>query len=162
MGALEIVDAGIDVAALQLLLVGVGDRVDEIVQAPPGGSQTIEQDIQARGIGHVGRQDQLGAELLGQGPHTFEQGLALIGDRHLGTLRMQRLGDPPGEGAVVGNAHDQASLALHERLRIGHRGGLRGTGPGRRRILVATPCPRKGLDDGVRLFAVLVAPATRC
>ena len=46
------------------------------------------------------------------GPHALLQRLALIGEGELGALRRQRLGDPPGERAVVGEAHDQPALAL--------------------------------------------------
>ena len=40
--------------------------------------------------------------------------LALIGESELGALLAERLGDAPGERAVVGEAHDQAALSLHQ------------------------------------------------
>ena len=57
---------------------------------------------------------------------------ALVGEGHLGARGMQRLGDAPGDRAVVGHAHDQAALAGHQLGDVGQVDGLgRRVGSGR-------------------------------
>ena len=58
--------------------------------------------------------------LIGQRLHPLEQRLALIGEGKLGALAAARLRDAPGDGAVVGDAHDQAALARHKPAPIAH------------------------------------------
>ncbi len=41
------------------------------------------------------------------------ENIALIGKGQFGARLVQDLGHAPGDGAVIGNAHDQAALALH-------------------------------------------------
>ena len=62
---------------------------------------------------------------------------ALVGEGQLGAGAMQRLGDAPGDRALVGHAHDQAALAGHQ---LGHGGQRDGLG-----------------DDGRRAPAMLAA-----
>ena len=53
--------------------------------------------------------DEMGAEFLGQRTNPlFERG-PLKSERELGTGRGGRLGDSPGDRAVVGNSHDEAA-----------------------------------------------------
>ena len=64
------------------------------------------------GIGHVAMAGDMRAELGGERLDPLLEGIALIGERELGALRGAGLGDAPGDRAVVGDAHDEAALAL--------------------------------------------------
>ena len=48
------------------------------------------------------------------GSTRFFKRVALVGERELGARRARGRGDPPGERAVVGDAHDEAALAAHD------------------------------------------------
>ena len=56
------------------------------------------------------------AERLRQRLDPLAQRLALIGEGQLGALRRQRLGNAPGNRMIIGDAHDQPALALHQVL----------------------------------------------
>ena len=60
------------------------------------------------------RVEPLAAELLGERLDALLQGVALIGQSDGGALRLARLGDTPGNRAVVGHPQDHATLALHQ------------------------------------------------
>ena len=49
-----------------------------------------------------------------QRAHPLLEGVALIGEGQLGAGLVERLGDAPGDGPVIGDAHDEAAFALHE------------------------------------------------
>jgi len=49
------------------------------------------------------------------------QGIALVRKRNLAALSVNGLGNTPGDGAVVGNAHDEAALARHQSGRLNHK-----------------------------------------
>ena len=55
-----------------------------------------------------------GLQRLDQRHHALLEQIALIGEGQFGAGLVQRLGDAPGDGAVVGHAHDQAAFAFHE------------------------------------------------
>ena len=59
-------------------------------------------------------QRQRGAQLLSQRLNALFKGTGLKGQGKLCTLLAQFLGDPIGDGMVVGDAHHQAALALHK------------------------------------------------
>src|SRR5215510_13062202 len=48
------------------------------------------------------------------------EGIALIGESQLGPVAGQHAGDPPRDRTVVGNAHDEATLACHQRPGLSH------------------------------------------
>ena len=54
------------------------------------------------------------AKLLGQRADPFLECVALIGERQLGARIGAGLGDAPGDGLVIGKAHDQAALSRHQ------------------------------------------------
>lgn len=58
--------------------------------------------------------EQDAAKLGRQRLDAFLQRIPLPGQRDLGTRRMARLGDAPGDGPVVGDAEDHPALALHQ------------------------------------------------
>ena len=109
----EVLLAGVDVAAVELVLVGEGDGVHEEVELAPGASQLGEDRVHRGRVGDVAGHDELGAELGGERPHALFQRLSLVGERDLGALRRGGLGDAPGDRAVVRHAHDEALLASH-------------------------------------------------
>ena len=117
MALREVLFRRIDVAAVEFVLVGEGDGVDEEVEAAPGLGEFVEHGIHRRRIGHVAGQDDLGAEFGGQRLDPLLQRVALIGKRDLGALRRARLGDTPGDRTIVGDAHDQPAFAGHQRAR---------------------------------------------
>ena len=55
-----------------------------------------------------------GLQRFDQRHHALAEQIALIGKGQLRACFMQRLGDAPGDGMLVGHAHDQAAFALHE------------------------------------------------
>ena len=131
--ALEVGLGGVDVAALQLLLVGKGDGVHDEVDLAPLLLQAGEQPVEALLALDVGLLDDLRAQLLDHRQHALAEGRALVGEGHLGAGGVQRLRDAPGDRAIVGDAHDQAALALHQprdgrKSRCLRGGGGRGRG----------------------------------
>ena len=109
----EIASAGVGIAPGQLGLVGIGDGMDQEVDRAPGVLQLAEDGIQAVGALDVGIHDMGGTQALGQRAHPALEGVALIGEGHLGPLHAQRLRNAPGDGVAVGHPHDQAALAVH-------------------------------------------------
>ena len=55
-----------------------------------------------------------GFERLDQRQDALLEHIALIGKGQFRARVMQRLGDAPGDGMLVGDAHDQAFLAFHK------------------------------------------------
>src|SRR5476651_292484 len=138
-GELEIVGRGVEVFALELVLVGEGDGMDQEVEAAPLLLDLGEGGIDAGSIGDVARQDQLAADLLGQRPHPFLQRFTLKGEGELGAMFVARFGDSPGDRAMIGHAHDQAFFPGHY-LCSSHRLVLAGWG-GRDKMAVVEGRP---------------------
>lgn len=65
-------------------------------------------------LGDVAIDQRSRIERLDEGRHALLEALTLIGESELRTGFMERAGDAPGDGAIVGHAHDEAALALHE------------------------------------------------
>ncbi|MNL23427.1 hypothetical protein D3C87_1448160 [compost metagenome] len=63
------------------------------------------------------------------------QCIALIGQRNFAALGMNRLGDPPCDRTVVRDAHDDATLALHQTRCLSH---------------ALSPILNAGIDNGRR------------
>ena len=72
----------------------------------------VERRVEVGHVGDVAIDQEVGAQLLGERAHPLLQRLALIGESELGALRRAAPWRSPGERAVVGEAHDQAALAL--------------------------------------------------
>ena len=53
-------------------------------------------------------------ELRGQRPDALLERFALVRERQLGAVLAQLLRDAPGERHLVGEAHDQAALPIHD------------------------------------------------
>src|SRR5262249_9383128 len=65
-------------------------------------------------------QDEVAADALGKRLHAFAQRVPLEGEGKLGAMRMHELGNPPGERALVGHSHDEASLPRHQARAFRH------------------------------------------
>ena len=69
----------------------------------------------------------------GQADQKFEtlkaiaEGITLIGEGQFGALSGQLLGDAPGYGILVGDAHDKTALAFHQLA--GRENGIRHLDP---------------------------------
>ena len=81
---------------------------------PQASAKRLEHRLDASLVGHVARQNELGADLGGKGLDALLDGVALIGERDLRALVAAGLGDAPGDGAVVGDAEHDAALARHQ------------------------------------------------
>src|SRR5215813_2437306 len=72
--------------------------------------------IDACNVLDIARQDDVETERRDQRFEPLGLRLALIGEGKLGALRRNRLGDAPGNRMIIGNAHDQSTLAFHQIL----------------------------------------------
>src|SRR6185437_2814429 len=116
----EILALGIDIAAPELARIGEADGVDGEVEPPPALVDGGKEAIEALFVGDIAIAHEVAADLLGERPHALAIGIALIRESEFRAMRRDQLGDAPGERALIGNAHDQAALSLHERLGFRH------------------------------------------
>jgi hypothetical protein len=100
--------------------VGERYRVHHEIEAAPARRDLIEDGVDGRRVGDVAMASDDSTDFLGQGLDPLLQRIALIGKRQLGALRPAGLGDPPGDRAVVGDPHHQATFAAHETGRFHH------------------------------------------
>jgi len=110
----EVFAAGIDVTAAQFGLVGKADGVDDEIHLSPTLLKIAEQRINRGGVADVAGQDDIGAQLFGQGADALFQRLALVGKGQIGPGVGQCLGDSPCDRFIVGEAHDQPALSRHQ------------------------------------------------
>ncbi len=110
----EIVLRGVDVTAVELVLVGKRHRMDQEVDRAPGGLHGGEHLVDGLWLGDIAMTDDDAADLLGQRLDALLEHLALIGEGKRGAVTMASFGDAPGQRAVVCDPHDQAALAAHE------------------------------------------------
>src|SRR6516165_12660887 len=95
---------------------------DEIDFTPPL-AQHVEGGIDGGGIGDVAMTEQFTVELLRQRLDALFERIALPGQRNLRACRAARLGNSPGDRAVVGNAENHPALALHQSRILRHWSG---------------------------------------
>ena len=88
----------------------MGDEIDAAPQALRFGENAVE----GGGLGDVAMAEHGRVELGGQGLDPPLEGVALIGQGQFGAVGAGRLGDAPGDGAVVGDAEDEPALAGEE------------------------------------------------
>src|SRR5690606_36851777 len=118
----KVLAGGVGIPALELILVGERDRVNQEVQASPLLFDRLEHGVEAGGVSHVAGEHEVGAERLCQRRNALLQRFTLIGESQLRPVVREGSRDPPGEGALVRHSHDEALLAGHQRLRFCHRG----------------------------------------
>ena len=81
--------------------------------------QVVEHLVDGAFIHDITGQQNLGIQFRGEWLDPALEGIALIGKGKLGPGTMQGLGDAPGDGAIIGNAHDQTAFAGQKRLGSG-------------------------------------------
>ncbi len=115
-GAHEVRPRGVGVAALELVLVGIGDGVDEEIDAAPRLADGREHLVDRSDVLDVARQHHLRADQLGERLHAPAERVALIGEGELGAVRRERARDAPRDRVIVRNPHHEAALALHQHV----------------------------------------------
>ena len=113
-GADEVFARRIRVTALEFFLVGIGDRVDQEIHRAPVGFDLVKHGVDRGDVLDVAWHQKRRSGLLGERLHALEQRVALIGEGELGAMRVQRLGDAPGDRVVVGDPHDQPAFSFHQ------------------------------------------------
>jgi hypothetical protein len=84
------------------------------VQAAELTLHRFRQRIEVRVAGHVAGQDERSVQARGQLAHILLETLALVGHGQPCPLARDRLGDAPGQRALVGDAEDETVLAFEE------------------------------------------------
>src|SRR5215212_6360589 len=96
-----------------------------------------EDSVHRPQIFDVTGEHEVGAERGSERLYTFAERLSLIRECERGAMRRKPLRDAPGNRVIIGDAHDQPALALHQllhpRLLAPGRGG--GSGEGQSRAL---------------------------
>ena len=110
----KIVGGGFEIAAVELILVGEGDRMHDEIDLAPLLLQHVERRIDGGGVGDVAMTEQEAVQLLCQRLDPLLQRVALPGQRDLGARRVACLGDTPGDRTVIGNAEHDPALAMHQ------------------------------------------------
>lgn len=88
--------------------------MDDEIDLAPLGLGGVKHRINGGGIGDVTVAEQSGAEFGSQRLDALLQRIALIGECDFGALGLARLGDAPGDGAIVGDTQNDTTLALHQ------------------------------------------------
>jgi hypothetical protein len=100
-------------------LVGEGDGVNEKIERAPGARDRGEHGVDRGNVLDIARQHQVGVHRRGERLDALGQGLALKREGELGAVLGEHLGNAPGNGMIVGDPHDQATLAVHQALHAG-------------------------------------------
>ena len=108
---MEAAPGGVVEPALEIVAVGKRHRMDEEVETAPVLAHRVEGRADVLVRLDVARQDQLGPYGCGQRTDPLLECLPDVGEAQLGPFAMRRLRDAPGDAALVGHTHDQASTA---------------------------------------------------
>src|SRR5258708_7469277 len=106
----------IDVAALELFLVGEGYGVDDEVERAPFALERGEHGRERTLTGYVAVQDGSRLKRLDEWYDAFFEHFTLVGKRKFRSGSMQAFRHAPGDGAVVGDTHDKAALSRQETI----------------------------------------------
>ena len=110
----EPVARGVDEAALQVLPLGEGEGVDEDVERVVRLAPAREDPLDLLVGLDVARLDEGRPDRLGQRPDALLDQALDRREADLGALGVERLGDPPGDRVVVGDAEDERRLAVEQ------------------------------------------------
>ena len=110
---LEVITAGVDKPPRQLGLVGKGNGMHHEIERAPAILQGLKGEVHAGIVSHIHINHDVRANRLRQRFQPLAESLALVGKGQFGAGLGHRLGDPPGDRAFVGHAHDQPAFALH-------------------------------------------------
>ena len=86
----------------------------EKVETAPFGAQGLEHGVDTGNVLDIARQHGVDLELIRKRLDALAQRFALIGEGKLGALGPEGLGNTPGDGVIIGNAHDQTAFSLHQ------------------------------------------------
>src|SRR5882724_3731956 len=117
----EVLAAGIDVLALELVLVREGDGVDDEVHAAPAFGDGGEYGVDAGIVGDIAGNHEVDADRFRQGHDPLAECLALVGEGQFGAVGGGGARDTPGDRPFVGDAHDEAALASHQPALLTHQ-----------------------------------------
>ena len=107
-------------AAAEGVLGREGDRVDEEVEPAPVGGDAVEDRFELAVRHHVHRQEDRRLDLARERLDVRLGLVVEVGDRELGAEGAEGAGAAPGDRLVVGDADDQALLAVEQlRLHVG-------------------------------------------
>jgi hypothetical protein len=113
----EVFQRRINGAAFKLVFVRKGNRMNHKVNLAPFFAQFLKAGFDRSGIGYVAfNQRRRERKFFRQRDDPFFQSFVLIGNGDLRTLRIKRLSNAPGNGFVIGEAHNQALFASHKRF----------------------------------------------
>src|ERR1700761_5637523 len=84
------------------------------VEGRPALLQRGEDAVDRAKVLDIAGQGYIRADAFSERPDALAQGVALIGEGQLGAMIRKRLGDTPGDGMIVGDAHDEAALSGHQ------------------------------------------------
>ena len=118
-GAHKVLARGVGVEALEFVLVGEADGMDQEVDAAPLFPERLKGSSNRGAVLDVARHQDLGADLFGQRLDAAAEGLALVGEGEFGAVFGELLRDAPGNGVVIRDAHDEPALALHQSVHVG-------------------------------------------
>jgi hypothetical protein len=88
--------------------------VNEEVEPVPVLVELGEHGFDGGDILDVAGQHEVRSERLGERSDTFPERIALVRERQGGAMRGQHLGDPPSDGMIVRDPHDEAAPSLHQ------------------------------------------------
>ena len=111
--------------------------MDDEIEPVPRSVERGEGGVDGSDVLHVAGQHESGAERAGERGDASTERLALVGEGELRPVRGKDLGDAPGDGMVVRDAHDQAALALHQTAHLSLPLGSNPGAPARRRGALA-------------------------
>ena len=94
--------------------------MDEEIQLAPFLFEPREHRVDSGKILNVAGQDETGAQLLGERLHALAERFALIGEGELCPMAREHAGDAIGDRMVIGDAHYEPALPLHQTSRNRH------------------------------------------
>jgi hypothetical protein len=90
------------------------------VQLAPGFFDGSKRCINRGHVGHIARNNKLGADFGSQRLNPFLDGVTLIGKGKFRSMPRAGLRNAPGNRPAIGNAHNQAAFASHQAFGIVH------------------------------------------
>ena len=110
----EVLARGVAIAALELVLVRIGDGMNQKIETAPFAFQAIKGGIEFGVVLDIAGKYDRGADRRRQRFEPFRLRLALIGEGDFSPLSGKRARDAPGDGMVVGHTHHQSAAALQQ------------------------------------------------
>ena len=87
--------------------------MNQKVEFPPTGGNGVKCPVQRRIIGNIHIQKKIRTDPFGKWPHTFAEPVTLIGECQFCPMGGKLMGNAPGNGLVIRDAHHKPALTLH-------------------------------------------------